>query len=212
MKEGATMDDEFKRLKKDLGDLFNRIGEETKDFVHSAKEETEKLFETSGQEVKDRFGAISGQLKSQAKDIGETIKKLKNDDARKAAIKDSGKQLGKTFKALGAEMVLWPDSTYQDLIIRLLVKNAPAGDETMWIGKRDEKRLDAAFLVRANEALKKAGKKGEIKLAAKRAAIDGGFILKKDGVEINCSLGAMFAEMGKKFEEDISHIVFGDKK
>ena len=206
------MDDEFKRLAKDLGDMIERLGRETGRFIRSACEETEKLFRTDGREIKDRFEAITENIRIEAREIGDAVKRLKNDEEKRQVIRESALKLKRTLKALAAEMVLWPDTNYQDLILRLLLKNAPRGDEEVFICKRDEKRIDGPFIARTNEELKKAGKKGELKLSSRRVDIDGGFILKSDGVEINCSLDALFAEMGKKFEEEVRNIVFGDKK
>lgn len=198
------MKEEFEHLGRDLEDLFKTIGKEAGEMARNLKNEADRYFANEGKEVKERFEVISERMKVQARDLGASIKKMANDEEKKKAFKEGAGKFAESIKILGAEVLFWPDEHYRDLMMQLILKHAPIGDEELLICKRDEKRINPEFIEKANAELIKSGKKGELKLSDERAEISGGFILRgKDGVETNCSLDVMFAQMGKNIEDEI---------
>ncbi len=76
------------------------------------------------------------------------------------------------------------------------------GDEEVIIVSGDKKRIDKELLAEVNKSLVKDGRKGNLTLASETRDIQGGFILRSGGIEINSSLSALVdsirEEMGIK--------------
>lgn len=198
------MKEDFEKLGQDIEELFKNVGKETGKLAKNLKEEADRYFSCEGKEVKERFEVISERMKVQAQELGASIKKMANDEQKKKAFKEGAEKFSESIKAFGAEVLFWPDDHYRDLMLQLILKHAPVGDEKLIICKRDEKRINEEFIAKANAELIKAGKKGELTLSSERADISGGFILRgKEGIETNCSLDSMFAQMGKNIEDEI---------
>ncbi len=197
------MKEEFEQLGRDIEELFKKVGKEAGEAAREFKEGADRFFTREGKDVKERLDVINDRMKAQARELGAHIKQMANDEEKKKAFKEGAEKIAESIKVFGAEVLFWPDDHYKDLMLQLILKHAPIGDEELLICKRDEKRIDEAFIAKANAELVKAGKKGELTLSKERADISGGFILRgKEGIETNCSLDTMFAQMGKNIENE----------
>ena len=73
---------------------------------------------------------------------------------------------------------------------------------------RSRQLFDEHFILEINEALKKSGKNGIIRLSHDNFVSGTGFILKKDGVEINCTFEAIVNSKRQELEGEVAKILF----
>ncbi len=101
-----------------------------------------------------------------------------------------------------------PDDKFCGLMTRLLLECAESGTGEICVAKSDTKRLGEAFLVKANAALKERCGKGEIVLSKDTCDKKGGFVYRKGGMEMDCSVEAVVAQAREQMETEVAAILF----
>jgi V/A-type H+-transporting ATPase subunit E len=170
---------------------------------------------------------IVARAESQAKGIGERIldeasRKVELDrrqstvsaelEHRKEILTEKQKLLEDCFQAALEELVSLPAAEYQSLIRRMLLNLATTGDERVLISTEDEKRIDQKFVDGVNEELKKTGRGGGLKLDGTSPDVRGGFVLRTEDVEVDCSFGTLLRQLREELQSQVAAILFGDKK
>lgn len=79
------------------------------------------------------------------------------------------------------------------------------GDQTMILNKNGLESIDLTFIYELNEEL---GDRGNIKLSSKVKEFKGGFILTKDGIEINYTFEALVNSLRDELEYEVANILF----
>ena len=66
----------------------------------------------------------------------------------------------------------------------------------------------ADFFARANQAMREAGRPGNLQLAAERRSLGGGFVLEQGGMEINCSYESVLRTRRAALEAEVAAVLF----
>lgn len=110
-------------------------------------------------------------------------------------------------KAL-AEMENAPAEEYFSLLVELAGKNARPGKAQLCLNQKDLDRLPEDFQSR----LKAAAPQAEITVSREPAAIDSGFLLVYDGIDINCTFRALFEDAEGVLRDRLSGLLFPGKE
>lgn len=84
------------------------------------------------------------------------------------------------------------------------------GDEEIILNVNDRGRLPVTFLEDINEELKAKGKLGNLTFGHRDYAIDGGFVLSKNGIEINNSFTELVNSLKYDLEYEVGNILFAE--
>ncbi len=74
--------------------------------------------------------------------------------------------------------------------------------------QKDKKLVHEAFVKSINDEVSAKGKKGNIKLSSTVGNFKGGFILEKDGIEINNTFEALVESMKEEMELEVAKALF----
>ncbi|MFD3156405.1 V-type ATP synthase subunit E [Haloimpatiens sp. FM7330] len=122
---------------------------------------------------------------------------------------DSKQQvIDKVFEKSLIELINLSKEQYLDFIKNSILALPIDGDEELIVKDEDKSKIDTEFLNDLNEQLKKNNKKGEIKLSDEVRNIKGGFILYKNGIEINNSFESLVTALRDELEYDVVKILF----
>jgi len=131
---------------------------------------------------------------------------------RKEVLQQKQKLVEDCFQAALEDLANLPAEEYRALIRKMLLNLVSSGDERVLISPHDEKRIDPAFLDRINDELKAAGKQGNLRLEGTSPTVRGGFVLRTEEVEVDCSFGALLAQLREEVQSDVAGILFGEDK
>ncbi|KEH87520.1 ATP synthase subunit E [Clostridium novyi A str. BKT29909] len=81
------------------------------------------------------------------------------------------------------------------------------GDEEIIVGENED-RVTTEFINEINKELKAKGKLGKIKLSQKRIKIKGGYILAKNGIEINNTFESRVKSLRDDMEAEVAKVLF----
>jgi V/A-type H+-transporting ATPase subunit E len=96
-----------------------------------------------------------------------------------------------------------PDETYAAMIVSILGSAGLTGREELVVPPQDRERFQKGLLKRINDDLG-----FELKLSDETRSIQGGFIVKSNGVEINNSFETLLRMEREKIESEIAEILF----
>ena len=151
------------------------------------RQETDRLCSAAAQEKKDRI--LASARMAATRRITEAKRNLLNQVIEKTAEKIKGMS----------------DAEYLSLMEGLIIASVKTGSEEIVVGKQ-EKRINEDFVRRINQKL--AGK-GTLRLAADRADIDAGFILRQGRQRINAALDVMLKFAAQQLESTLAQQLFG---
>jgi V/A-type H+-transporting ATPase subunit E len=82
------------------------------------------------------------------------------------------------------------------------------GDENLVLNHEGLKVIGLEFMDSLNAELKDKGLKGEIRLLKKEGSFRGGFILEKNGIEINNTYEALISSLRDELEFEVAKVLF----
>ena len=153
---------------------------------------------------------FAGQTKQLAAKAGVDTKNQMLASARmklaKEFLAEKAKILDGVFAQAAQQLKTMADDEYRKLMTKLMAAAVETGDEQVVIDK-DEKRIDESLINQVNSQLA-AQKKSNLKLAAERENIGGGFILKRGKIKNNLSLGILLEQAREELEIELAGILF----
>ncbi len=100
------------------------------------------------------------------------------------------------------------DKEYHNFIKKLILDNIEIGDETIFIGSSDQRKISESFIEDINKELKSKGEKGVLKLSLSYLPIKGGVVIGYGKIRKNISLELLFKNVREESEMQISKILF----
>lgn len=161
--------------------------------VDSAKEIEKDMIskaQTEGSSKKDRI-------------ISSAKLKVRNDKlAKKQEIIDG------IFEEAIKKLGLSSSEDLANFIRRSILTMKIDGDENLILNEEGLKSIGIEFVDELNNELKAKGLKGEIRLLKKAGDFKGGFILEKEGIEINSTYEALLSSLRDDLEFEVAKVLF----
>lgn len=161
--------------------------------VNSAKALEDEILSKAEQEGKSKKDRIISSAKL----------KVRNDKlAQKQSVIDN------VFdEALNKLCTLSADEL-SNFIRRSILSMDIEGDENLVLNHEGLKVIGLEFMDSLNAELKDKGLKGEIRLLKKEGSFRGGFILEKNGIEINNTYEALISSLRDELEFEVAKVLF----
>ena len=93
---------------------------------------------------------------------------------------------------------------FKDAILSMDIE----GDESIIVNEKTKNVITDSFVNEVNAELSKQGKKGELKLSNETRDIKGGFILEKNGIEVNNTFEALVNSLKEDLEYEVANVLF----
>ncbi|TDT50937.1 V-type ATP synthase subunit E [Fonticella tunisiensis] len=129
-------------------------------------------------------------------------------DLRNAVLAAKQEAIDKVLNTAIRKIQFMSVEEYTNFIERLLLSNIETGDEEVIFSENDKNRIDPDLLKRVNKKLQSEGKKGQLKISGEVRNISSGFILKREGLEVNCSIEAQIRALRDSLQGDIANLLF----
>ncbi len=97
---------------------------------------------------------------------------------------------------------------YHNFIKKLILDNIEIGDETIFIGSSDQRKISESFIEDINKELKSKGEKGVLKLSVSYLPIKGGVVIGYGKIRKNISLELLLKNVREESEMQISKDLF----
>ena len=176
--------------------------------VGQARDKAAALLEQAKTDAKAAGQAVQDQRQAEADGIRERAQSSADLATRNAMLAFKQELLRETIDQARQELENAPAEEYFPALVELAGKYARPGRAELRMNQRDLDRLPADF----EKQVQAAAPQAQITLSREPAAIDSGFVLVYDGIDINCSYEALFADAESQLRDSLSRLLFPGKE
>ncbi|MCB2292469.1 V-type ATP synthase subunit E [Clostridium algoriphilum] len=116
--------------------------------------------------------------------------------------------IDKVFVCALEKLLTMNDDKYFELIKSYLLSMPIVGDEEIIFPEKYKSIVENEFLFNINAALKTSGKVGDLKISSDQRDINSGFIVHKNGIEINNTFESLINSLRDELEPEIVKELF----
>lgn len=151
-----------------------------------AQEEAAQVTARYEAQVKAETADLDSRSEKAAAERRERLVSAAQMEARKAALAAKQEMVEKAYALALEKLCRLPEERYTEVLASLLIQASSTGREEVVLSEKDRKRVGEAAVAKAN---KDGGKK--LTLSKETRDIPGGFILKDQNVEVNCTFDTL---------------------
>ncbi len=190
-----------------IGKIKEDAAQAARQALSTARERTIQM-QSSAAEAIDRAKEVALQgAQSEAAHQRDRMLRMAALEERKSSLGMRREVIDAAFaRALQTMRQMKPDQAKG--FYRLLLLDVARGDEQLIVSDQDAAMFDDAFFAQVNEDMLKAGKQGKLSLSKERRALDGGFVLERRGMEINCSYESVLHTRRAELEAEVAAALF----
>ncbi|MBC2396498.1 V-type ATP synthase subunit E [Clostridium tetanomorphum] len=175
--------------------------------LDEARKEERRIIDDKTKDAEQKKNEIINKAHLEGKSRKERVISNAHLFIRNRKLEAKGEIINKIYKEALDKLNKLPKEVYLNFIRQSLLSLNIDGDEELILSSND-KYIQKEFLDEINEELKKKGKKGEINISSERRDFVGGFILFKNGIEINNTFEALIFSLRDELEPRIINTVF----
>ncbi|NLZ38071.1 MAG: V-type ATP synthase subunit E [Firmicutes bacterium] len=181
---------------------------EAEALLANARAKEAEILAQAEEEAAAKTAKIKATVEKQINELRSRYQTIAELDARKAILAAKEELIEDTFKQALARLQSMETKAYQELMSTMLLAAAQTGTEEIIVSATDKERFSAELLSAVNAELARQGKQGKLTLAAETRETQGGFILRAENIEINCSFAALLRMQREELEPEVAAILF----
>lgn len=188
--------------------ILSDAEERKESILKEANEEKAKIVSKKEALAKSEEATMVEKAKTEAKTAKERI--ISGAELRSRNEKLTAKQavIDKVFEKSIEKLCKMSDQEIKEFIKNKIVNADVVGDETIILNEKGNKLVDANLLKEINSELLVKGKKGELTINKEVRNFKGGFILEKDGIEINNTFEDLVNSERDDLEFEVAKVLF----
>lgn len=191
--------------------LTNKIIEDAKisaeKIIDDAKKKEKIIIDEKVSIAEDERSLIVSKAKDESKVRAERIISNANLQVRDMKLSAKIEVLDNIFDDAIGELSRMSKGELLNFIKKTILLLDIDGDEEIIIGENED-RVTPEFINEINKELKANGKLGQIKLSTERRKIRGGYILAKNGIEINNTFESRVKSLKNDMETKVAKVLF----
>ena len=142
--------------------------------------------------------------KEAAQRQAERLEGAANMEAKKMLLAAKQSCMDAAFEKAHKQLLDLPDGQYSDLLAKIAAKASRSGKEEIILSAKDNKRVGAKVVEKANTILKN----GKLTLSGETREMDGGLILRDGQVEVNCAFETQLRVLREEMTAEVAAILF----
>ena len=175
--------------------------------LREAAERVDRIRALAQAEAEQKHESFVKQADIQAAQMRERMLRMAELDQKKALLKVKRDVIDEVFADVYQRMQKMSVAQKQNYFERMVLSASEDGEQII-ADKGDRGLFDATYIARLNAALTKAGKK-PVTLSDEVRDLGGGLVLKRSGMEINCTFASVLNERRPGLESDVAAELFG---
>lgn len=188
--------------------ILSDAEERKESILKEANEEKAKIVSKKEALAKSEEATMVEKAKTEAKTAKERI--ISGAELKSRNEKLTAKQavIDKVFENSIEKLCKMSDEEIKEFIKNKIVNADIVGDETIILNEKGNKLVDVNLLKEINSELLSKGKKGELTINKEVRNFKGGFILEKDGIEINNTFEDLVNSERDDLEFEVAKVLF----
>jgi V/A-type H+/Na+-transporting ATPase subunit E len=178
------------------------------EILNEATVKADEIIKKKTEDANKKASSILQKAEMESKTIKERIISKTDLEIRNKKLLAKQQVIEKVFEAAKEKLKAMNSEEFTKFIKNSIMALDIHGDEEIIINPVDRDKLPEKFLAEVNKALISKGKLGNLKFNVKTHEIDGGFILSKNGIEINNSFDELVNSLKYELEYEVGKILF----
>ncbi|MBE6060446.1 MAG: V-type ATP synthase subunit E [Clostridium sulfidigenes] len=178
------------------------------EILNEATVKADEIIKKKTDEANKKASSILQKAEMESKTIKERIISKTDLEIRNKKLLAKQQVIEKVFEAAKEKLKAMNAEEFTKFIKNSIMALNIHGDEEIIINPVDREKLPEKFLDEVNKSLISKGKLGNLKFNVKTHEIDGGFILSKNGIEINNSFDELVNSLKYELEYEVGKILF----
>lgn len=174
----------------------------------AANEEKAEIISKKNKEAKALEAEMIEKATREAQTRKERVISGAELQARNQKLEAKQTVIDEVFKMSVDSLCALDDSALKTFVKDSILALGVAGDEKLILNDAGKKVIDATLMQEINSALVAEGKKGELTISEVTGNFLGGFILEKDGIEINNTFEALVSSLREELEFEVAKELF----
>lgn len=175
--------------------------------LDDARERTRQIRLSSDEKVLELRLQQLKQAAQEGSDAHERMVRMAELEERKKDLAAKREVIDQAFENALERMRNMETLEAQSFLKKLLLEAAD-GTEQILVDERDAALYTDSFLQKVNAALLEKGLSGQLALSPKRRPLGGGFVLLRQGMEINCTYSAVMSQAKPDLEASVAELLF----
>ena len=192
-------------LDKILEDIRSESAAAIASVTEEAQAERDKVLAEAQKDADAQAEKILSHAKNQADDLIARADSAAQLQRRRKVLETKQELITSVIDKAKQAVLDLPDSDYFDLLLKLVGSNALPQEGEICFNRKDFGRLPKDFASKLVAALPEGAK---LNVSKEEAAIDGGFVLKYNGIEQNLSLDEIFEENRDRMTDAAGKLLF----
>lgn len=188
--------------------IIDDANERAETIIKEAKQERDKIIGKQIEKANNEKIDIIEKAKLSARSKADRVISNAHLTARNKNLEAKQEVIDKVFREALLKLQNLSKEQYLEFVRNSIMSMKIEGDEEIIIPSNEE-RINEGFINSLNKQLESLGKKGELKLSSEKREIKTGFIIYKNGIEINNSFEALVSSLRDELEQDIIGALFG---
>jgi len=178
------------------------------EILNEATVKADEIIKKKTEEANKKASSILEKAEMESKTIKERIISKTDLEIRNKKLLAKQQVIEKVFETANEKLKAMNAEEFTKFIKNSIMALNIDGDEEIIINPVDREKLPEKFLAEVNKSLISKGKLGNLKFNVKTHEIDGGFILSKNGIEINNSFDELVNSLKYELEYEVGKILF----
>ncbi|MCR6516008.1 MAG: V-type ATP synthase subunit E [Clostridium sp.] len=173
-----------------------------------ANEEKAKILEKKEAEARKAETEMILKSEAEAKTRKERIVSSAELKVRNEKLEAKQNIISQVFEMSVESLCKMSDAEIKKFVMDTILNSQLDGDEKVIISQNEKGIITEEFIKEVNSKLSENGRVGELTLAKEVRNFKGGFILEKNGVEINNTFEALVSALRDELEFEVASVLF----
>ncbi|HHU68889.1 MAG TPA: hypothetical protein GXZ31_01145 [Thermoanaerobacterales bacterium] len=178
--------------------------------IKEAELEAQRISEQAEKTAAENRKTLNEKAQKDAQEARRKTLAMTELDMRKEQLAVKQKMIDLAFEKTLERLNKLEGKEYEKMILNMMEKAVETGQEEIILSTNDRKKFKPELLATLNNRLSKKGIKAALKISNEARRIQGGFILKRRGVEVNGSFETLIRTEREEIESKVAAILFGE--
>lgn len=195
-----------------LEDIVKGIKEKASQEVEKIRQEADKEKGELIKRAQEEAAKIKDKILKRLEKEGEEKKREKliraRSEERKKILALKRELMDETFRQAEQIFNNLDRKEYFNLLKASLLSSIDSASEKIMISSRDKELIEESFIRELKKELKEKGKEGKLRFSPTLGEKERGFILKKEGMQVNCTFSSLFSFLKDELEIEVAKRLF----
>lgn len=188
--------------------IMHDAGAEAEEVRRQAREEAEQVVEKATREAEQEKEQLLKEGRARADERHRQLVTSAHMDGRRQVLGAKEELINEVLEEAQRELARLPRERYARVLRDLLLAAAGEEEQELILSPRDREDLGPELLEQVRTQRQEQGRPVRLALAEETRPLEGGFVLRQGGVELNYSFFALLRSRQEELEAEVARILF----